>query len=141
MPFSLLLSLFPSFFGFAAVAQADQVRTLVVQQEVIMRVPIRHRPLLPGLRWDEKKGPKCVDAGSIRAASLSGRDHVDFLLLDRSRMRAELSDDCPALDFYSGFYLTPDHGKVCARRDSIHSRMGGSCQIDRFRRLVPRLKR
>jgi hypothetical protein len=70
---------------------------------------------------------------------LSGREHVDFLLYDRTRLRARLSEDCPALDFYNGFYLTPDDGQVCIKRDTIHSRMGGSCRIERFRRLVPKL--
>jgi len=54
------------------------------------------------------------------------------------RGRAQLDEDCPALDFYNGFYLTPQNGKVCAKRDDIHSRMGRSCRIERFRRLVPK---
>lgn len=141
MPISLLLTLFPGLFGMSALAQAEEVRTLTVQQEVIMRVPVRPRSLLRPFRWEEEDGPKCLGAGMIRAASLSGRDHVDFVLFDRSRMRAELADDCRALDFYNGFYLTPEDGKVCARRDSIHSREGSSCRIEKFRKLVPRLKR
>ena len=139
MPISLLLTLFPSLLGISA--QAEEVRTLTVEQEVIMRVPVRPRALLPSIRWEEEDGPRCLGAGMIRAAALSGRDHVDFVLFDRSRMRARLADDCRALDFYNGFYLTPEDGKVCARRDSIHSREGSSCRIEKFRRLVPRLKR
>ena len=137
MPFALFLSLLPAMFGFATAEQSDQVRTLVVEQEVIMRIPVRPRPVQP-YNWEEKKGPKCLDATSIRGAALSGRETVDFLLFDRRRFRAELSEDCPALDFYNGFYLTPDKGKVCVRRESIHSRMGGSCKIERFRHLIPR---
>lgn len=127
-------------FGFAATGQSDEVRTLVVEQEVIMRIPVRPRPIRP-FAWEEKKGPKCIPAGSIRGAALSGRETVDFLLFDRSRLRAQLSEDCPALDFYNGFYLTPEDGKVCAKRDGIHSRIGRSCRIERFRRLVPKLPR
>jgi hypothetical protein len=127
----------PAIFGFAIAEQSDQVRTLIVQEEVIMRVPVRPRPVQPDA-WEEKKGPKCLDAGSIRGAALSGRQTVDLLLYDRTRYRAELSEDCPALDFYNGFYLTPQKGKVCAKRDDIHSRMGRSCQIERFRRLIPK---
>ena len=140
MQFTLLISLFPAMLGFASAGQSDEVRTLVVEQEVIMRVPVRPRPVQPNA-WEEKKGPKCLDAGSIRGAALSGRETVDFLLFDRTRFRAELSEDCPALDFYNGFYLTPEGGKVCAKRDGIHSRIGRSCQIERFRRLVPKLPR
>lgn len=138
MPFSLFLSLLQAMFGFAAVEQSDQVRTLVVQEEVIMRIPVRPRPV-QSEAWEEKKGPKCIDAATIRAAALSGPESVDFLLFDRNRVRAQLSEDCPALDFYNGFYVTPEKGKICARRDDIHSRMGRSCQIERFRRLVPKI--
>ena len=137
MTIAFIFSLLPAIFGFAVAEQSDQVRTLVVQEEVIMRIPVRPRPVQPDA-WEEKKGPKCLDAGSIRAAALSGRESVDFLLYDRTRYRAQLSEDCPALDFYNGFYLTPEKGNVCAKRDDIHSRMGRSCRIERFRRLVPK---
>ena len=140
MPFSLLLSLFSAMFGFASTAQSDEVRTLVVEQEVIMRIPVRPRPVQP-FTWEEKKGPKCIEASNIRGAALSGRETVDFLLFDRTRLRAQLSEDCPALDFYNGFYVTPEKGKLCARRDEIHSRIGRSCTIERFHRLTPRLSR
>ena len=127
-------------FGFASAAQSDEVRTLVVEREVIMRIPVRPRPVQP-LTWEEKRGPKCIEASNIRAAALSGRETVDFLLFDRTRLRAQLSEDCPALDFYNGFYVTPEKGKLCARRDEIHSRIGRSCTIERFHRLTPRLSR
>lgn len=140
MPFSLLLSLFLAMFGFASAEQSDEVRTLTVEREVIMRIPVRPRPVQP-FAWEEKKGPKCIEATNIRAAALSGRETVDFLLFDRTRLRAQLSEDCPALDFYNGFYVTPEKGKLCARRDEIHSRIGRSCTIERFRRLIPRLSR
>ena len=57
---------------------------------------------------------------------------------DRTRIRARLDRNCPALDYYYGFYISPDEdGLVCADRDSIRSRVGGECQIDAFRRLRP----
>ena len=127
-------------FGFASAAQSDEVRTLVVEREVIMRIPVRTRPVRP-FAWEEKRGPKCIEASNIRGAALSGRETVDFLLFDRTRLRAQLSEDCPALDFYNGFYVTPEKGKLCARRDEIHSRIGRSCTIERFRRLLPKASR
>lgn len=139
MPFSLFLSLLPTFFGVGIYVQSDQVRTLVVHEEVIMRVPVR--PLPRTFDWIEKKGPKCIPAQAIRGAMLSGREHVDFMLFDRTRLRARLSEDCPALDFYNGFYLTPENGRICAKQDEIHSRMGSSCRIEKFHRLVPKLPR
>jgi hypothetical protein len=140
MPFSLLLSLIPAMFGFASAAQSDEVRSLVVEREVIMRIPVRSRPVRP-FAWEEKKGPKCIEASNIRGAALSGRETVDFLLFDNTRLRAQLSEDCPALDFYNGFYVTPEKGKLCARRDEIHSRIGRSCTIERFHRLLPKASR
>jgi hypothetical protein len=137
MPISLFLSLLPALLGMGVLSQDDQVRTLVVHEEVIMRVPVR--PFPRRFQWDEKKGPKCIAASDIRGAMLSGREHVDFLLFDRTRMRAKLSEDCRALDFYNGFYLTPDEGRICAKRDGIHNRDGSSCRIERFHRLVPKL--
>jgi len=139
MPISLFLSLLPALLGMGAFSQGDQVRTLVMEEEVIMRVPVR--PMPRRFDWVEKKGPKCIPASAIRGAMLSGREHVDFMLFDRSRMRARLSDDCPALDFYNGFYLTPEDGKICMKRDGIHSRIGSSCRIERFHRLLPKLAR
>jgi hypothetical protein len=140
MPFSLLLSLFPAMLGFASAAQSDEVRTLVVEREVIMRIPVRSRPVRP-FAWEEKRGPKCIEAANIRGAALSGRETVDFLLFDNTRLRAQLSEDCPALDFYNGFYVTPEKGKLCARRDEIHSRIGRSCTIEGFSRLLPKASR
>ncbi len=126
--------------GFASAAQSDEVRTLVVEREVIMRIPVRSRPVRP-FAWEEKRGPKCIEAANIRGAALSGRETVDFLLFDNTRLRAELSEDCPALDFYNGFYVTPEKGKLCARRDEIHSRIGRSCTIEGFSRLLPKAPR
>jgi hypothetical protein len=140
MTFASLFALFPALLGFAGVQSAG-VRTMTVEQQVIMRIPVR--PWIPPHRieWIERKGPKCIPAEAIRGASLSGRDHVDFLLAGRERIRAELDDDCPTLDFYGGFYLTREDDRICAKRDSISSRIGGECEIRKFRRLEARIKR
>ncbi len=138
-----IITFLPLLFGLFA-AQPGTVQTvtrLVVQDEVILRIPVQPQPFLPEIEWKEKKGPKCVPAAAIRRALLSGSEQVDFVLADRSRIRAQFDEDCPALDFYAGFYLQPEDDFVCAKRDAVHSRMGGSCRIDRFRRLVPNLKR
>jgi len=116
------------------------VRTITIRNEIIMRVPIRPHPG-PQIEWREKRGPRCVAAAAIAGAMLSGRSSVDFVLRDRTRLRARLDSDCPALDFYDGFYVQPEDHRLCMRRDVISSRMGGSCRIERFRLLIPRLKR
>lgn len=113
------------------------VTRLVVREELILRVPvIRPRPVRP-IRWEEKKGPKCIGAGQIVAAALGDERSVDFLLADRSRIRARMDADCPTLDFYGNFYIQPEDDRVCAKRDEIRSRIGGSCRIEKFRRMVP----
>jgi hypothetical protein len=119
----------------------QSVTRLIIQDEVILRVPVQPRPIARNIEWVEKKGPKCIPAGVIRMASLSGREEVDFLLNNRARIRAKLEDDCPALDFYAGFYLQPEDDRLCARRDAIHSRIGRSCTIDKFKLLVPKVHR
>lgn len=137
------LALLPLLLGLAS-SQAGEpqptVQRMVVEQQWILRVPVRPQRLPQRFEWIESKGPKCVAALDIRGALLSGTDHVDFLMPDRQRVRASLDDDCPALDFWGGFYLKPADHQLCAKRDSVHSRMGGSCRIERFRRLERKLK-
>ena len=125
-------------------SQAGEVRPtvgrLIGERDVILRVPVRPRVGRPSVEWVEGDDFRCVKTGAIRGAVLSGSDHVDLLLPGRQRVRASFDGNCPALDFYAGFYLKSDDDRVCARRDSVHSRMGGSCRIEEFRRLVPRLR-
>ena len=131
----LLLGLFgaePGTFG-------ASVTRLIVQDELILRVPVQPRPLLPDIEWIEHKGPKCIPATVIRRALLSGPSQVDFILANRARIRAQFDENCPALDFYGGFYLQPADDRVCVRRDAVYSRIGGSCTIKRFKQLEPKL--
>ena len=120
-------------------AGTQALRRVTVHNEIVMRVPIRARPG-PRVKWSERNGPKCIAAGNIAGAMLSGRGSVDFVMRNRRRLRAELDSDCPALDFYGGFYVQPDDERLCVRRDVIRSRMGGTCRIERFRVLIPGLK-
>jgi hypothetical protein len=137
------LSLVPLLLGVFAAQPGTVEQTvtrLVIQDEVILRVPVQPRPVLRQIEWIEQKGPKCIAAGVIRRAMLSGAERVDFVLASRARVRAEFDEDCPALDFYGGLYLLPQDQRLCAGRDAIHSRMGGSCTIERFKLLLPRLR-
>lgn len=137
------LSLVPfvlALFGGQPGLAGQSVSRLVVQDEVILRVPIQPRQMMPEIEWEERKAPKCLPTEMIRRAILSGDDRVDFILVGQVRVRAELSDDCPALDFYRGLYLQPQDDRLCAGRDEIHSRMGGSCKIHHFKHLVPKFR-
>ena len=139
-----MLSLVPALLGLIALqpgAVEQTVTRLVIQDEVILRVPVQPRPMAAPILWVERnKGPKCIPAFAIRRALSSGPNQVDFVLANRARIRAQFDEDCPALDFYNGFYLQPEDQRLCAGRDAIHSRMGGSCTIERFKLLVPRLR-
>ena len=119
---------------------------VVIQQRMIIRVPrmpIGRTPVTSASRpqftsqWKEKKADRCIPVTRLAAAAINGPDSVDLLLNGGQRLRAKLGDKCPALDFYSGFYVQmPKDGKVCARRDSIKSRSGRECRIESFRTLV-----
>ncbi|MDP9421878.1 MAG: hypothetical protein M3Q19_03440 [Pseudomonadota bacterium] len=137
-----LLGLIPALFGLAGDPPSptrEGVRRVVINQELVISIPIRPRQS-QRVDWIEKKGPKCIGTERLAGAMLSGPSSIDFVLRDRSRIRAVMDDECPALDFYRGFYLHPDDERICARRDTIRSRVGGVCRIERFRRLFPQVK-
>jgi hypothetical protein len=134
----------PLLLGLFAVQPAtveQSVTRLIIQDEVILRVPVQPHPLFPDIEWIEKKGPKCIPAAAIQHALLSGSEQVDFILANHARIRAHFDENCPALDFYGGFYLQPRDARLCAGRDAVHSRMGGSCAIERFKQLIPKFRR
>lgn len=128
------------FFGWQPGTVGTVVTRLVIQNEIVLRVPLQPRPMFPDVEWVEHKGASCIPVSGIRRALPAGPEQLDFIMADHSRVRAHLGDDCPALDFYSGFYLQPEDDRLCAGRDPIHSRMGGSCAIDHFNRLEPKVK-
>jgi hypothetical protein len=137
---AFLLALLPAFTGLAAVqATGDfpEVQRVVIEHEVVIRVPVRPGPPQPVFDWVEHDGPKCIHQRYIAGALVSGPDHVDFVMRNNRRIRAKLGAHCPGLDFYSGFYLNPEDDKLCVGRDEIYSRVGGSCPIDEFRLLEP----
>ena len=141
MLLTALLGLFPALFGSVAQSSADDqvVRRVIVHDEVIFRIPIRPR-VSPPIEWIEHKGPKCIPANMLSGAILSGPSSIDFVLRNRQRVRAVMDSDCPALDFYKNFYLQPDDDYICAKRETIRSRVGGSCRIVKFRTLMPQYK-
>ena len=115
-----------------------QYSQMVVREQIVVRISPGLRDAGPqsAFEWKEKKGPKCVSARQVMGASLSGESSVDLIMRDRTRLRAKLDSSCPALDYYYGFYVSPNaDGMICADRDSIRSRMGGQCGIDKFKTL------
>jgi hypothetical protein len=114
---------------------------VVVRRQIVIR-SVRLAPkAVPGrtqIEWVEQKGPRCVPATAIAGAAQLRQDSVDLMLKNRRRIRVRLGSSCPALDYYYGFYITPgEDGLVCSDRESIRSRMGGQCEIQRFQLLRP----
>jgi len=121
----------------AAAPEPVRYAQVTVRQQIIVRVPARAFAAPASVEWKEGKGPRCVPAQSIAGATLLGPDSVDLVFRDTSRVRAKLENSCPALDYYHGFYISPNRdGMICADRDAIRSRMGGECEIERFRSLT-----
>lgn len=119
-------------------AAGEQYAQVTVRQQIIIRVPRGgpHRPASM-THWREGRGPRCIPVREVAGATLPGSNRVDLVMRDNRRVRAHLDSNCPGLDFYHGIYVsgTAD-GMICADRDSIRSRMGGRCAIDRFRSLT-----
>jgi hypothetical protein len=108
---------------------------ITIEQTLIVRVPRAKQPA--PILWKEKKGPKCVARNQIAGAAVVAPDAIDLVTRGGVRLRARFSSKCPALDYYSGFYIQPTaDGRVCAERDMIRTRSGGQCEIERFRKLV-----
>jgi hypothetical protein len=138
-----ILTFVPFLFGLFAAQPTivgQTVTRLIEEDQIVLRVPVEPHPSVR-IDWHEKKGPKCIPMRAIAHAMLSGPQQVDFILVNRQHVRAELDNDCPALDFYGGFYLQLPDDRLCAGRDAIRPRMGGSCTIEKFKMLVPKLHR
>ena len=113
-----------------------ELAQVTIHERIVVRVPASRVP--PVVRWKFKRAPRCIPADGLAGAAFMAPDSIDLIARGGDRTRADLASMCPAIDFYTGFYLTPSTDRrICAGRDSIHTRAGGECQIKRFRRLVP----
>lgn len=120
-----------------AVPAGSSFAQVTIRQTLIIRLPHRRAAPAP-MRWKIKKGPKCVEMAAVAGAAIVTDDAIDLVLRGGDRLRAQFSSSCPALDYYSGFYMLPtEDGRICADRDMIRTRSGGQCEIRRFRKLLP----
>ena len=117
--------------------------TQLAQMMFRSRVVIRVRTAPPQIiDYSEKKGPRCVPITAVLGAAVMAENSVDFILRGGARVRARFSSSCPALAFYGGFYMVPSaDGMICADRDTVRSRAGGECEIDKLRTLVAHPRR
>ena len=115
-----------------------ELAQFTIRQRVVIRVQTAPAPLPVRTRWREKGGPRCIDMADIQGAAVVEPSSVDVILRGGSRIRARFAASCPALDYYSGFYIAPTRdGRICAARDAVRDRAGGECAIDKLRKLTP----
>lgn len=113
-----------------------EIAQLSVRSRVVVRIQTEVVTVEP-MAWREKKGPRCLPAALIQGAAVVAPASVDFILRGGQRVRARFAASCPALAYYSGFYVTPNaDGQMCAGRDSVRDRAGGECEVAKLRSLV-----
>ncbi len=111
---------------------------VMIRERVVIRVPRAASVPVTPIRWKERKGPRCISAQDLAGALPAEEGAVDIVLTGGKRVRARLVRACRQLDYYSSFYIRPGpDGQICADRDPIRTRAGRTCEIERFRSLVP----
>ena len=118
----------------------DQIHytQVIVRERLIVRVPRTPPPPTSPIRWKERKGPRCIAAQDLAGALPGDGGAVDIVLNGGKRVRVRLSRTCRQIDYYATFYIRPGtDGQICAGRDPIRTRAGGTCEIERFRALTP----
>jgi hypothetical protein len=120
----------------------NQVR---IEQRVIIRIapssPQRMEQSLAQLnrrseRFEEERLGECVPINMI-AAVAPQENRLLLFMRDRRILSAVLERACNPEDFYAGFYIERQDGRLCERRDRLQSRAGASCRVTRLNRLVP----
>lgn len=108
-------------------------RTLQAPPNAIVSQP---RSLTPP-RMAERNIGRCVPAARISGVQVESGNRLILFLRDRRVISAELDRTCRSRDFYSGFYLEQSaDGQLCAGRDTLLSRNGANCRLNRIRQLV-----
>ncbi len=135
------LALAPSGRVVASAEDSPEYAQVIIERRTFIRITPHHeraRTRETFRDWKEKSAPKCLTMSTLGGISISRPDSIDLVLRGGQLVRARLEKGCPSIDFYSGFYLQPTRdGRLCEDRDTIHSRTGGACVIDKFHTLVP----
>ena len=79
---------------------------------------------------DRRARTRCIGVDHVAGAIVMGDRAVELTMADHSRWRMTFDAACPALGFYQGFYYRRAvAGHLCASRDAVISRAGGTCPI------------
>ena len=130
---------------------APEPQQVSIEQSITIRINPRAAPM-PNVatlvaegadagtapRFIEHKAGKCLPLGAISGVQPLSGDRLLLILRDSRLFAAQLSKGCQAREYYSGFIVKRNaDGQVCVSREELLSRTGASCQVRRFRQLVP----
>jgi len=76
--------------------------------------------------------PACIDTNLIEGYSVIDDTSVRFFVKGQNPVVATLQKQCHDLKFHGYIAYTPGVGGLCARRDTIRTRSGLPCLIERF---------
>jgi hypothetical protein len=128
--------------------QPDRQNQVRIEQRVIVRIaPARstRQDLVADLapkgqaakRYREQPMRRCVAVGNIAGVQSGPDNRLILFMRDRLMVTAALEKACNARDFYSGFYIErSDDGLLCSGRDTLQSRTGASCGLQKLAHLV-----
>ncbi|MEO0871349.1 MAG: hypothetical protein AAFY19_05225 [Pseudomonadota bacterium] len=134
-----------SFEGFKETLVFGQIR---IEQRVIVRISPRgvgsRRNMLARLprranttQYKERKAERCVPVNNIAGVETGSGNRLLLFMQDAQILSLNLEKACRAKDFYSGFYVEQNKdGKLCVDRDTLQSRNGARCDIERMMELV-----
>ena len=87
---------------------------------------------------DRRARTRCIGVDHVAGAVVFGDRAVELTMANHSRWRMTFDAACPALGFYQGFYYRRAvAGHLCASRDAVISRAGGTCTIASISRIAP----
>jgi hypothetical protein len=113
----------------AAVPAAADVARVPVDRAGAAKVPAAWR-----LGAADRNG--CIDPDRIAGAMVLGSRTLEVVLRGGSRYRLVFAANCPQLGYYGGFYYKRggvagrSADRLCAGRDRLQGREGGTCPID-----------
>jgi hypothetical protein len=107
-------------------------RSVAARRNMLAQLPVQPR----AQRYEEEKAEKCVPVSRIAGVETGSGNRLLLFLRDRGIMSVNLEKACRARDFYAGFYVERNKdGKLCVNRDTLQSRNGARCDIERMMQL------
>lgn len=107
-------------------------RSVAARRNMLAQLPVQPR----AQRYQEERAEKCVPVSRIAGVETGSGNRLLLFLRDRGIMSVNLEKACRARDFYAGFYVERNEdGQLCVNRDTLQSRNGARCDIQRMMQL------